>query len=160
MQPDAATAPSSVSRRNRSRYRLSCSTPGTRGQVLEHLYGSLTCPGSGGQVAIGATDLPVIANRQIDGIVSIAARSLGSWRRVTLPFGTDRLDGWPSSVSSRSASPIDSTCAASSLGSMYAEGWSLGIHWGTVSQQLQSAGITMRLSGPPAYPASTQQIPS
>jgi hypothetical protein len=48
---------------------------------------------------------------------------------------------------------------------LYAQGWTLrqigaelGVHWSTVSEQLQSAGITMRPSGPPAHPASTQQI--
>jgi DNA-directed RNA polymerase specialized sigma24 family protein len=34
----------------------------------------------------------------------------------------------------------------------------LGVHSSTVSQQLQKAGITMRRSGAPAQPASTQQI--
>jgi hypothetical protein len=37
-------------------------------------------------------------------------------------------------------------------------GAELGVHWSTVGEQLQSAGITMRLGGPPAHPASTQQI--
>jgi hypothetical protein len=37
-------------------------------------------------------------------------------------------------------------------------GAELGIHWSTVSQQLQSAGVTMRRSDPPAYAASTQQV--
>jgi hypothetical protein len=48
---------------------------------------------------------------------------------------------------------------------LYAQGWTLrqigaelGAHWSTVSQQLQSAGITMRRGGAPAHPASTQQI--
>jgi IS30 family transposase len=48
---------------------------------------------------------------------------------------------------------------------LYAQGWTvrqigaeLGVHWSTVSEQLQRAGISMRLSGPPAHPASTQQI--
>ena len=47
---------------------------------------------------------------------------------------------------------------------LYAEGWTLrqigaelGVHWSTVSQQLQKAGITMR-RGAPAHPASTQEI--
>ncbi|HWI01716.1 MAG TPA: hypothetical protein VNT27_15420, partial [Propionibacteriaceae bacterium] len=34
----------------------------------------------------------------------------------------------------------------------------LGVHWSTVSQHLQSAGVAMRRGGPPAHPASTQQI--
>jgi predicted DNA-binding transcriptional regulator AlpA len=34
----------------------------------------------------------------------------------------------------------------------------LGVHWSTVSQQLQGAGITIRSGGPPAHPASTQRI--
>jgi Sigma-70, region 4 len=38
-----------------------------------------------------------------------------------------------------------------------AQGWTLR-HWSTVSQQLQSAGVTMRSVGAPARPASTQQI--
>jgi orotate phosphoribosyltransferase-like protein len=37
-------------------------------------------------------------------------------------------------------------------------GAELGIHRSTVSQQLQKAGVTMRRGGPPAHPASTQQI--
>jgi DNA-binding NarL/FixJ family response regulator len=48
---------------------------------------------------------------------------------------------------------------------LYAKGWTLrqigaelGVHWSTVSEQLQSAGNTMRSSGPPAHPASTDQI--
>jgi hypothetical protein len=48
---------------------------------------------------------------------------------------------------------------------LYAQGWTLrqiaaevGVHWSTVSQQLQSAGVTMRSAGPPAHPASTQEI--
>jgi hypothetical protein len=48
---------------------------------------------------------------------------------------------------------------------LYAQGWTLrligaelGVHLSTVSQQLESAGIMMRSSGPPAHPASTQQI--
>jgi transposase len=48
---------------------------------------------------------------------------------------------------------------------LYAQGWTLrqigaelGVHWSTVSQQLQRAGITMRGGTPPGHPASTQQI--
>jgi hypothetical protein len=48
---------------------------------------------------------------------------------------------------------------------LYTQGWTLrqvgaalGVHWSTVSEQLQSAGITMRSGGPPAHAASTQQI--
>jgi len=41
------------------------------------------------------------------------------------------------------------------LGEVGAE---LGVHWSTVSQQLQSAGIAMRSGTPPAHPASTKQI--
>jgi hypothetical protein len=48
---------------------------------------------------------------------------------------------------------------------LYAQGWTLrqigaelGVHWSTVSQQLKSAGVTMRRGGPFAHPASTQQI--
>jgi hypothetical protein len=47
---------------------------------------------------------------------------------------------------------------------LYAQGWTLrqigaelGVHWSTVSQQLQSTGVTMR-RGAPTHPASTQQI--
>jgi hypothetical protein len=36
-------------------------------------------------------------------------------------------------------------------------GAELGVHWSTVGQQLQMAGVTMR-RGAPAHPASTQQI--
>jgi hypothetical protein len=48
---------------------------------------------------------------------------------------------------------------------LYAQGWTLrqigaelSVDWRTVSQRLQSAGVTMRRSAPPAHPASTQQI--
>jgi Homeodomain-like domain-containing protein len=48
---------------------------------------------------------------------------------------------------------------------LYAEGWTLrqigaelGVHWSTVSERLQEAGVTMRSSGPPAHPTSTEQI--
>jgi DNA-binding NarL/FixJ family response regulator len=48
---------------------------------------------------------------------------------------------------------------------LYAKGWTLrqigtelGVHWSTVSEQLQSAGVTVRRGGPAAHPASTQQI--
>jgi hypothetical protein len=37
-------------------------------------------------------------------------------------------------------------------------GAELGVHLSTVSQQLRSAGTTVRSSGPPSHPASTQQI--
>jgi hypothetical protein len=48
---------------------------------------------------------------------------------------------------------------------LYGQGWTLreiggelGVHWSTVSQQLQSAGATMRSGGRSAHRASTQQI--
>jgi hypothetical protein len=48
---------------------------------------------------------------------------------------------------------------------LYAQGWTLrkigaelGVHLGTVSDQLHRAGVTRRRSGPPAHPASTDQI--
>ena len=48
---------------------------------------------------------------------------------------------------------------------LYAQGWTLrqigaelGVHWSTVSEQLQRAGISLCSSGPPAHPASTEQI--
>jgi hypothetical protein len=48
---------------------------------------------------------------------------------------------------------------------LYTQGWSLrqigaelGVRWSTVSQHLESAGVTMRRGGPPDHPASTQQI--
>jgi DNA-directed RNA polymerase specialized sigma24 family protein len=48
---------------------------------------------------------------------------------------------------------------------LYALGWTLrqiGVELGltatTVSDQLRRAGVTMRSAGPPAHPASTQQI--
>jgi hypothetical protein len=48
---------------------------------------------------------------------------------------------------------------------LYAQGWTLrqigaelGVHWSTVSQQLESAGITIRSGGPSTHPASTEQI--
>jgi hypothetical protein len=37
-------------------------------------------------------------------------------------------------------------------------GAELGVHWSTVGEQLQRAGIIMRSGGPPAHSASTQQI--
>ena len=37
-------------------------------------------------------------------------------------------------------------------------GAELGVHGTTVSDQLRRAGVTMRRGGPPAHPASTQQI--
>src|SRR5687767_14983771 len=37
-------------------------------------------------------------------------------------------------------------------------GAELGVHWSTVSQRLQRAGVTMRRGGASAHPASTQQI--
>jgi hypothetical protein len=46
-----------------------------------------------------------------------------------------------------------------------AHGWTLrqigaelGVHWSTVSERLQSAGLAMPSGGPSARPASTQQI--
>jgi len=48
---------------------------------------------------------------------------------------------------------------------LYAQGRSLreigaelGVHWSTVSEQLQRAGFPMRRGGPPAHPASIQEI--
>jgi predicted transcriptional regulator len=48
---------------------------------------------------------------------------------------------------------------------LYALGWTLrqiaaelGVTATTVSEQLHRAGVTMRRGGPPAHPASTQQI--
>jgi AraC-like DNA-binding protein len=48
---------------------------------------------------------------------------------------------------------------------LYAQGWSLrqigaelGVSRTTVSEQLRQAGVTMRRGGPPAHPASTDQI--
>src|SRR5215212_2296007 len=56
---------------------------------------------------------------------------------------------------------VDVQCAAD----LYTQGWTLrqigaelGVHWSTVSQQLQNAGIPTRSAGPAAHPASTQQI--
>ena len=47
---------------------------------------------------------------------------------------------------------------------LYGQGWTLrqigaelGVHWATVSEQLERAGVTMRRGAPP-HPASTQQI--
>jgi hypothetical protein len=37
-------------------------------------------------------------------------------------------------------------------------GAELGVHWSTVSQQLQRAGIAMGLGTPPSHPASTKPI--
>jgi hypothetical protein len=66
-----------------------------------------------------------------------------------------------SGVGSHYRSAVDVKRAAD----LYAQGRSLrqigaelGVHWSTVSYQLQSAGITTRRSGPSAHPASTQQI--
>jgi Homeodomain-like domain len=48
---------------------------------------------------------------------------------------------------------------------LYAQGWTLrqigaelGVHWSTVSEQLHRSGVKMRSNGPPAHPASTEQI--
>jgi len=48
---------------------------------------------------------------------------------------------------------------------LYTQGWTLrqigaelGVHSSTVSQQLRSAGVTMRRSGPPAHGATTDRI--
>lgn len=48
---------------------------------------------------------------------------------------------------------------------LYGQGWTLrqiaaelGVHWSTVSQQLQTAGVSMRSSSPPAHRTSTQEI--
>jgi transcriptional regulator len=48
---------------------------------------------------------------------------------------------------------------------LYSQGWTLreigaelGVTATTMSHHLRRAGITMRRSGPPAHPASTQQI--
>jgi DNA-directed RNA polymerase specialized sigma24 family protein len=48
---------------------------------------------------------------------------------------------------------------------LYAQGWTLrqigaelGLTATAVSDQLRRAGVTLRRSGPPAHPASTQQI--
>ena len=48
---------------------------------------------------------------------------------------------------------------------LYAHGWTLrqigaelGVTATTVSDQLRRAGVTMRRAGPPAHPASTEQI--
>jgi hypothetical protein len=37
-------------------------------------------------------------------------------------------------------------------------GAELGVPWTAVGHQLRQAGVTMRRGGPPAHPASTQQI--
>lgn len=37
-------------------------------------------------------------------------------------------------------------------------GAKLRVHWSTVSEQLQGAGIATRSSGPPGHPVSTKQI--
>jgi hypothetical protein len=57
--------------------------------------------------------------------------------------------------------PVDVKRAAD----LHAQGWSLrqiaaelGVHWSAVGRQLESAGITMRRSGPSAHPASTEGI--
>src|SRR5215213_6343814 len=48
---------------------------------------------------------------------------------------------------------------------LYGQGWTLrqiaaelGVHWSTVRQQLQSAGVSVRSNGPRAHPTSTQEI--
>jgi hypothetical protein len=48
---------------------------------------------------------------------------------------------------------------------LYAGGWTLrqigaelGVPWTAVGHQLRQAGVAMRRGGPPAHPASTQQI--
>jgi hypothetical protein len=48
---------------------------------------------------------------------------------------------------------------------LYAQGWTLrqigaelGVHWSTISQQLQPAGTMTRSGGAPAHPTSTHKI--
>jgi hypothetical protein len=72
-----------------------------------------------------------------------------------------RSFGKADAAKSRYRGPVDVKRAAD----LYARGWTLrqigaelGVHWSTVSQQLQRAGITMRRGTPQAHPASTQQI--
>ena len=67
----------------------------------------------------------------------------------------------PNPAESRYVAAVDVKRAAD----LYAQGRTLrqigaelGVHWSTVGQQLQTAGVTMRRGGPPAHPASTQQI--
>ena len=65
-----------------------------------------------------------------------------------------RASGYGDAVDVERAADLYAQCRT--LGEVGAE---LGVHWSTVSQQLQSAGIAMRSGTPPAHPASTKQIP-
>jgi hypothetical protein len=79
-----------------------------------------------------------------------------------------RQVGWLSSsypVSSRSGRRYGDAVDVEPAADLYAQGWTLrqisaelGVHWSTVGQQLQSAGVTMRRGGPGAHPASTEWI--
>jgi hypothetical protein len=67
----------------------------------------------------------------------------------------------PGSFRAHYAATVDVKRAAD----LYAQRWTLrqigaelGVHWSTVSEQLQKVGITIRSSGPPAHAASTDQI--
>jgi hypothetical protein len=64
-----------------------------------------------------------------------------------------RASGYGDAVDVERAADLYAQCRT--LGEVGAE---LGVHWSTVSQQLQSAGIAMRSGTPPAHPASTKQI--
>jgi hypothetical protein len=89
---------------------------------------------------------------------------VGSARFLSVPSvsRSRRLLGLSNgSQETRYGGPVDVKRAAD----MYAQGRTLrqigaelGVHWSTLSQQLQKAGVTMRRGGPEAHPASTEQI--
>jgi lambda repressor-like predicted transcriptional regulator len=85
-------------------------------------------------------------------------RSLPRQRHRTPP---QNVESRRQRLKSRYGDAVDVQRAAD----LYVQGWTLrqigtelGVHWSTVSQQLRSAGISMRSAGPAAHPASTQQI--
>ena len=85
-------------------------------------------------------------------------RSLPRQRHRTPP---QNVESRRQRLKSRYGDAVDVQRAAD----LYVPGWTLrqigtelGVHWSTVSQQLRSAGISMRSAGPAAHPASTQQI--
>ncbi len=110
---------------------------------------------------------PVIANR-IGSSGLFSPRKRSTPRAVTCPFCTYRctcercvLSPDRMQYGRRYGDAVDVERAAD----LYAQGWTvrqigaeLGVHWSTVSQQLQRAGVTMRRGGPPAHPAFTEQI--
>ena len=69
------------------------------------------------------------------------------------------IEGWHSSTRYGDAMDLKRATDLYAKGQTLRQiGAELGVHWSTVSQQLQRAGITMRRGAPPVRSASTQQI--